>query len=151
MLRKEQGWGALICQTSGRIYVISKLTLVHFAPSVCKLDASHDDKNPALSVYFSIALSHSVCFDLQAFSVDVSMFLCKISHYCSTVSKEGFAYIILPVSINLFSFDSCEHRFLGIVCLLISLLYSPLPAFVFVAEIFCCCCFMFPSAGPEEC
>lgn len=149
MLRKEQGWGALICQTSGRIYVISKLALVHFTLSGCKLDASHDDKNPALFVYFGIALSHSVCFDLQAFSVDVSMFLCKISHYCSTVSKEGFAYIILPVSINLFSFDTCEHRFLELFASwYLCLIHLSLHLF-WLLRFFSC--FMYPSAGPEEC
>lgn len=42
--------------SSARTCVISKRTHVHFFPLVCKLDASHDNKNPTLTVYFGVSL-----------------------------------------------------------------------------------------------
>lgn len=45
-----------ICQTSARTCVILKRTHVHCSPSVYKLDASHDNNNPTLIVYFGISL-----------------------------------------------------------------------------------------------
>lgn len=95
---------------------------------LCKLDASHDNRNTTRIVYLGLSYSaQSEEFDLQAFLVDISVF-CNTLYFLQHSLNGGFAYISLPASsINLLALTLWGHH-LAIVCILTS--HSALFAFI---------------------